>query len=249
MSPEEAEDLILSAENTEIEYARDEWERINKKKPKNGNKPNKLVFMGEEEFLGDNILLQLLKVTDSEKLRSYIKQLYGKLQRRLDKFDLTVQEYYNILKKQNFQCAICKDELTSDVIDHNHTTGEVRGIICKTCNGGLIPFDEYEQRPWFTYRKVIYTVSKEHPPSSPLRECRYLKNPVESFRMHNFEIEEYDDIQELKRRISAMDKNEITIYIKEQFHEGRGQMYGRYIWANKIGIVRIIRYLKGTLSD
>lgn len=249
MSPKEAEDLILAAENAEIKSAKEEWEKIDKWKSKNDNKPKKLVFMGEEEFLGDNILLQLLKMTDSEKIRSYIKQLYGKFQRRLDRFNLTVQEYYDILKKQNFRCAICREELTNDVIDHNHLTGKVRGILCKTCNGGLIPFDEYEQRPWFTYRKVTYTVRKEEPPTSPLKECRYLKNFIEPVWTRDFELEEYDDIRELKNRILAMDKNGVSIYIKEQFHEGRGQMYGRYTWANKVGIIRIIKYLKGTLSD
>ena len=249
MGPKEAEDLILAAENAEIKSAKEEWEKIDKLKSKNDNKPKKIVSMGEEEFLGDNILLQLLKMTDSEKIRSYIKQLYGKFQRRLDRFNLTVQEYYDILKKQNFRCAICREELTNDVIDHNHLTGKVRGILCKTCNGGLIPFDEYEQRPWFTYRKVTYTVRKEEPPTSPLREYRYVKNPIEPFWMRDFELEEYDDIRELKNRMLAMNRNEVSIHIKEQFHEGRGQMYGRYTWANKVGIIRIIKYLKGTLSD
>ena len=33
-------------------------------------------------------------------------------------------------------CKIC-DDPDDLVIDHCHTTGRVRGILCRTCNGGL----------------------------------------------------------------------------------------------------------------
>jgi hypothetical protein len=57
-------------------------------------------------------------------------------------YGLTVEQYDDILMKQNYICAICKNPEKSSTkrflsIDHNHTTGKVRGLLCDTCNRGL----------------------------------------------------------------------------------------------------------------
>jgi len=57
-------------------------------------------------------------------------------------YGLTIEQYDDILKKQNYVCAICgKSEKNSSKsvlsIDHNHTTGKVRGLLCDSCNRGL----------------------------------------------------------------------------------------------------------------
>ena len=47
------------------------------------------------------------------------------------------EEYYNtLLEKCKGVCSICgsSDPL---VVDHDHQTGSVRGLICNTCNTGL----------------------------------------------------------------------------------------------------------------
>jgi len=45
-----------------------------------------------------------------------------------------------------FKCPICdKDSIvgiTKIVLDHNHTTGKVRGWICESCNTGIGRFDD-----------------------------------------------------------------------------------------------------------
>lgn len=48
-------------------------------------------------------------------------------------YNLTEEEYYGILKKQNYLCFICHKERKL-VIDHSHKTGKVRALICKPCN-------------------------------------------------------------------------------------------------------------------
>lgn len=57
------------------------------------------------------------------------------------KFNMTVQQYEVLLKRQNNKCAICKNNLPyrtqGTCIDHNHQTGKVRGILCRNCNLGL----------------------------------------------------------------------------------------------------------------
>lgn len=43
---------------------------------------------------------------------------------------------------QKGRCAICHVESKALVIDHNHETGEVRGLLCNTCNLGIGQFHD-----------------------------------------------------------------------------------------------------------
>jgi len=61
-------------------------------------------------------------------------------------FNLTVEQYQEMLKKQNGVCAICKQPEKSKhqngkvrqlAVDHNHKTGKVRGLLCGNCNQRL----------------------------------------------------------------------------------------------------------------
>ena len=58
------------------------------------------------------------------------------LRRRTKKYGLTVDEYKELESKQEYKCAICKQEITL-VIDHCHDSNEVRGLLCSNCNAGL----------------------------------------------------------------------------------------------------------------
>jgi hypothetical protein len=42
-------------------------------------------------------------------------------------------------KQQKWRCKICQSRLTGRTchVDHCHTTGVVRGVLCNTCNPGL----------------------------------------------------------------------------------------------------------------
>ena len=63
-----------------------------------------------------------------------LKRMYG----------ITQQDYDKMIAEQNNQCAICK---TTDpggrhksnyfVVDHCHTTGKVRKLLCHNCNTAL----------------------------------------------------------------------------------------------------------------
>ena len=57
-------------------------------------------------------------------------------------FDITYDEYKVMLDEQGGVCAICKQpEMSMSygkvkylAIDHDHTTGEIRGLLCNNCN-------------------------------------------------------------------------------------------------------------------
>lgn len=51
-------------------------------------------------------------------------------------YGLTRKEHKSLEKHQKKRCAICERE-TNLVIDHCHDTGDVRGLLCGTCNTGI----------------------------------------------------------------------------------------------------------------
>lgn len=53
------------------------------------------------------------------------------------KFDLTLDDYNAMLKKQGGVCAICGGTEGNGQrlsVDHNHESGTVRGLLCQRCN-------------------------------------------------------------------------------------------------------------------
>lgn len=60
--------------------------------------------------------------------------------KRYEKYGITENNYDAIFDSQNGVCAICGSPPKGDrelVIDHNHNTGKVRGLLCVTCNAGI----------------------------------------------------------------------------------------------------------------
>jgi hypothetical protein len=55
----------------------------------------------------------------------------------LDNFKLTIEKWQTIFDYQGGLCAICKGVLKKANTDHNHTDGEIRGILCPRCNRAL----------------------------------------------------------------------------------------------------------------
>lgn len=68
-----------------------------------------------------------------EKLTTALKRGYG----------IDAAHYYRVLEAQQHRCAVCGCEASDPArnkgkkrfnIDHDHTTGQVRGLLCSTCN-------------------------------------------------------------------------------------------------------------------
>lgn len=66
--------------------------------------------------------------------------------RLLDEYGLTIAEYDRLFLKQKGRCAVCgstspnSKRARSDMsfcVDHDHVTGQVRGLLCQACNRAL----------------------------------------------------------------------------------------------------------------
>ena len=71
------------------------------------------------------------------------KEKFSKDHRRYKlkkRYGLTEEKYVSLLESQGNRCAICKEILFEGKsnVDHDHITGEVRGILCPTCNWGVL---------------------------------------------------------------------------------------------------------------
>lgn len=61
-------------------------------------------------------------------------------------YGISLEEYNEMFAEQNGCCAICKRHQTEFKkhlhVDHNHETGEVRGLLCHNCNLALGRFQD-----------------------------------------------------------------------------------------------------------
>jgi len=74
-------------------------------------------------------------------IREYAKKTYTpecRANKNLrHKFGITLEDYDSMLAQQDGKCAICRSEEPKGKrfsVDHNHETGEVRGLLCNSCN-------------------------------------------------------------------------------------------------------------------
>lgn len=97
---------------------------------------------------------RLKKASDARRLEA--RQAYGRDYYQKHKFEkwanshlkvrygLTVDDYFAMVKAQNGECYLCGEvpkpiegKRYSLEVDHNHSTGKVRKLLCRSCNIAL----------------------------------------------------------------------------------------------------------------
>jgi hypothetical protein len=99
--------------------------------------------------------------TKTRVIKNYSKQNSEKAKRSKLRvhFNLTLEQYYEQLESQNSLCAICghPEEVIKRrlCVDHDHITGQVRGLLCGKCNCaiGLLGDDPTLIKAALTYLK------------------------------------------------------------------------------------------------
>lgn len=89
-------------------------------------------------------------------------------------YKINLEGYLDLAEKQNFVCAICGKENFAMrnthsgclVVDHDHNTGNVRGLLCHNCNRalGLLGDDSERLRRAADYLESVTTIPKGSTP-------------------------------------------------------------------------------------
>lgn len=63
------------------------------------------------------------------------------------RYGITLEDYNRMFEQQERKCAICRNDFGTEIknrphVDHDHSTGKVRGLLCHGCNNGLGSFQE-----------------------------------------------------------------------------------------------------------
>ena len=73
---------------------------------------------------------------------------------RLQKdYGITIEQWEQMEKEQNYVCAICKQPESKAQplsVDHNHSTGKIRALLCAYCNI-VVEYVENSRRPLQEY--------------------------------------------------------------------------------------------------
>lgn len=59
---------------------------------------------------------------------------------------MSEKEFADMLADQEGRCAICRDVCDTGrrlAVDHEHSSGRIRGLLCFRCNTSLARYEEY----------------------------------------------------------------------------------------------------------
>lgn len=113
--------------------------------------------LGPQNFVWKKSLTHRVEGEDRKTYEARAQKAYRKARKEAFQgyelkrnYGLSSEKYQKLLDHQNGTCAICgkeekieiKGKLLSLAVDHCHTSGDVRGLLCNNCNRGLGLFND-----------------------------------------------------------------------------------------------------------
>lgn len=123
----------------------------------------------------DKAYKEAYRQQNREKAKVYAKEYYKKnpphpekvrARKLKHRFGITLDQYNEMFEKQEGCCDICKKHQSEFkkrlAVDHCHTTGEVRALLCASCNQalGMLNEDSKVLKNMILYIKKFKKVSK-----------------------------------------------------------------------------------------
>ena len=152
-----------AADNIEIITSKDNWKiicksRYNYEVEVNSYEYKRISYICKRENISrQEYFLNIEKYNISKRRTKHLEYTPETTEYRKNiwlkkNYGLNLKEYNEILKNQNGVCLICgnkeitkgrhTDKIISLSVDHDHKTGQVRGLLCYSCNVGLGAFKD-----------------------------------------------------------------------------------------------------------
>ena len=78
--------------------------------------------------------IQDKKQTSASPFKKQIREFNRQLVKEGVREKFTIEQFSNLLETQNNKCNICAVEMIQPCIDHDHSSGKVRSLLCRKCN-------------------------------------------------------------------------------------------------------------------
>lgn len=103
----------------------------------------------QKKYRHDPKNIEKRRITDARaKSKRKDKTAVENRRKNLRVYGLTMDSYQQKLINQNNKCAVCHRDQSEFryrfAVDHNHSTGQIRGLLCAHCNGVIVRIVEVQ---------------------------------------------------------------------------------------------------------
>lgn len=113
-------------------------------------------------------------------------------------YKITINDYEKMLEDQSGKCAICENEAEGGrylSVDHNHETGQIRGLLCGNCNRAI---GQLQDSPDILRKAIAYLETNKNYPIIP-KELM-IKNMELSKNSRKREIDRWKEMRKIMAR-------------------------------------------------
>lgn len=108
---------------------------------KDGRRPICIACVNEQRTPGYEARQAAAPQVAEDRERQRARAGYRKPGYFLRLYGITIEEFHRLYEAQQGCCVICgihaEESARTLSVDHSHVTGEVRGLLCQKCNGGI----------------------------------------------------------------------------------------------------------------